>query len=229
MNISSGEGARARAISVGVACGARHRAPQPGSPGWQPAERWGLPVHAQDVGKRMGKRSSSLRQRGKGSRGSGRSTSSYYSRGGLDQAGSRGRKHPMAAGNEGADPEGVVGAPNTEGWKRKGMEERGASQEARRDGFLLQFAAFCIDSALVNGGRTRGERTWRQRRWTKAASATRGRGSGAWRAWRAFQGNVGRNATMEAGARRLYSSLWTGEERTVRIVVTDAYSNSWGR
>ena len=27
---------------------------------------------------------------------------------------------------------------------------------------------------------------------------------------------------MEAGARRLYSSLWTGEERTVRIVVTDA-------
>ena len=55
---------------------------------------------------------------------------------------------------------------------------------------------------------------WRQRRWTKAASATRGRGSGAWRAWRAFQGNVGRHATMEAGARRLYSSLWTGEERT---------------
>ena len=31
---------------------------------------------------------------------------------------------------------------------------------------------------------------------------------------------------MEAGARRLYSSLWTGEEQTVRIVVTDAYSKS---
>ena len=27
---------------------------------------------------------------------------------------------------------------------------------------------------------------------------------------------------MEAGARRLYSSLWTGEERNVRIVVANA-------